>query len=1620
MRKILMLTMAAVLSISSAFATTVYCKMTQSWWTTDGAAVGVYYWGGASTGPSWPGVRMTAVTGEEGLWTYDVPSDVTGLIFVRVNGSGTIADWGAQTNDLTLPTDGKNLYTITSTTAQWSGDGNKVAGAWSTYTPVVSKVTYTALTAAPSTGNWAGQYLIVFADNKAHATVSGSDLAATSDALTITSGAIEINSTDAYYVTVELMQGGYSIKLPSGKYMACGNKKVSASDTPVALTLNYTTNGVEIVSTDGNEYTLYSNNDQYYRAYTPKTTSTYKLPTLYRTGAEGPALQTVYFLNKLDWTTVNAFVWPASGNAYKEWPGEAMLKTADQVGGKDIYSYTFPATYVNVIFNNGTDQTADLTWTTAKPYFVPGAKNAAGKYEGTWYASKDEIPTPKYYIAGSMTNWAKDMVEMTPGNGDSLSVEIDLLGDYYYEFKVVRVEGTDTTWYGNAAAATMEYGSCTGWWLKGDVNVGLQTTGTAKYKFIFKKNDNHEISVVIPKDGGTVVPETATALLNGVFSIAENGTAKFARGNLQYNFGANKWFFAEKQYDAVGDANLRLGDENYKGSVDMLSWSCESSQYGLLPSNKDADFTGAFVDWGGLFTGDVKYSTLSTAEWKYLFQTRPNASKLWTMIALLPEAGSTDTLCGLVILPDNWEKPAGLTFTTGFYDLENTTALAANTFTFAQWQTFENAGAVFLPCAGSRAGCIGNTWNGDKETTVVNPETGWYDWFDNLGWLGYYWLSTPGAQTKNADYIILPGMYESPAGSDEWHYTTPAVWSREKRRGNSVRLVEKTYLPEYYIAGSMTDWATNMVKMTAGNGDTLTTTIALEADSLYEFKVVKVVGPDTTWYGNEAEATMTYGRSTGWWLKGQVNVGLQTTQAGNYEFIFEKNENNMISVVMPAPLPIDTAWYVAGTFTNWASEMKSLAGEKKDSLLLTVALPDTVSQFKLVRVNTQGAKKDTTWFGLNETANMTYDNSKGWWLYESGEYNQANVGIEPTKAGDYTFIVNPLNKTDEDAIAPVVSVIMPEPDPIDTAWYVAGTFTNWASEMKSLSGEKKDSLLLTVALPDTVSQFKLVRVNTQGAKKDTTWFGLNETANMTYDNSKGWWLYKSEGEANQANVGIEPTKAGDYTFIVNPLNKADENTLAPIVSVVMPEPDPIDTAWYVAGTFTNWASEMKSLAGERKDSLLLTVALPDTVSQFKLVRVNTQGAKKDTTWFGLNETANMTYDNSKGWWLYESGEYNQANVGIEPTKAGDYTFVVNPLNKTDEDAIAPVVSVIMPEPELTYYLKNNWNAAEDWTWKTMTKDGENFKLENVVYGGTGVNYNTAQSDEGAEWVAEADFLGDKIGAKDTVSLTLNPAAGTITATLLGKYNGGPEPDKVYTIVGEVALVGVEWNPEATANDMVKQGDGSYKLVKENVVLEAKGYEYKVVADHSWEGWQIPALGQGNQTLTISAAGTYNVTFTLSADLTTLSATATSVGPAPEKVYTIVGEEALVGVDWTPEATTNDMVKQSDGSYKLVKTDVQLVAKAYEYKVVEGHVWTGWQIPAEGNQTLTINEAGKYTVAFTLNSALTALTANAVKEPSTAIENIIAPASELRKVMIDGKLYILRDGKVYSVQGQLIR
>jgi len=145
MKKIFSFFAAMMLLVSTASATTVYCKMTQSWWTADGAAVGIHHWGGTTAATTWPGVRMAPVAGEEGVWSYDVPADVEGLIFVRVNASGDIADWGAKTKNLALPTDGKNLFTITNEEQTWGDPG--CDGVWSVYN-TWAEVAFTAPAAA--------------------------------------------------------------------------------------------------------------------------------------------------------------------------------------------------------------------------------------------------------------------------------------------------------------------------------------------------------------------------------------------------------------------------------------------------------------------------------------------------------------------------------------------------------------------------------------------------------------------------------------------------------------------------------------------------------------------------------------------------------------------------------------------------------------------------------------------------------------------------------------------------------------------------------------------------------------------------------------------------------------------------------------------------------------------------------------------------------------------------------------------------------------------------------------------------------------------------------------------------------------------------------------------------------------------------------------------------------------------------------------------------------------------------------------------------------------------------------------------------------------------------------
>lgn len=89
--------------------TRVYCQAPTSW-----SSCKVYWWGRSNYNPVWPGIDM--LRNSDDVWYYDVPSDVTGLLFNDGNGS--------QTGDLQLPVDGQNMFSYSS--GKWVDYGTAV------------------------------------------------------------------------------------------------------------------------------------------------------------------------------------------------------------------------------------------------------------------------------------------------------------------------------------------------------------------------------------------------------------------------------------------------------------------------------------------------------------------------------------------------------------------------------------------------------------------------------------------------------------------------------------------------------------------------------------------------------------------------------------------------------------------------------------------------------------------------------------------------------------------------------------------------------------------------------------------------------------------------------------------------------------------------------------------------------------------------------------------------------------------------------------------------------------------------------------------------------------------------------------------------------------------------------------------------------------------------------------------------------------------------------------------------------------------------------------------------------------------------------------------------------
>ena len=203
------------------------------------------------------------------------------------------------------------------------------------------------------------------------------------------------------------------------------------------------------------------------------------------------------------------------------------------------------------------------------------------------------------------------------------------------------------------------------------------------------------ISIVAPDAGDDSEPVGI-----GTFSVSADKQVSFSPGNLQYHPANDAWRFAESQLDCIGDANSNCSS-TYNGWLDLFGWSTSSTNFGVSTSKDNADYSGSFVDWGTNQIGadaPNTWRTLTYDEWYYVVFNRPNASSLRGV-------AQVNGVNGLILLPDDWACPSGITFKSGFHSSYGVDYYAAyQTFTADQWSQLEGAGAVFLPAAGHRNG----------------------------------------------------------------------------------------------------------------------------------------------------------------------------------------------------------------------------------------------------------------------------------------------------------------------------------------------------------------------------------------------------------------------------------------------------------------------------------------------------------------------------------------------------------------------------------------------------------------------------------------------------------------------------------------------------------------------------------------------------------------------------------------------------------------------------------------------------------------------------------------------------------------------------------------------------
>ncbi len=205
---------------------------------------------------------------------------------------------------------------------------------------------------------------------------------------------------------------------------------------------------------------------------------------------------------------------------------------------------------------------------------------------------------------------------------------------------------------------------------------------------------------------------------NALFSVAPGKQVRFSKGNLQHHPAFGAWRFADKQYIAQLDTNKNIS-ESFSGWIDLFGWGTSGWDGGALayqPWTTDkvdthywagGDPTNGlfgeteYADWGvfnNIYGGGnlpKMWRTLKRDEWKFLLDTIGVRAGKWGFAVI------ADKYYGLVVLPDEWKVPQGVSFNPSDGTQANS---PLNSYSVDKWDIMESGGAIFMPVAQVREG----------------------------------------------------------------------------------------------------------------------------------------------------------------------------------------------------------------------------------------------------------------------------------------------------------------------------------------------------------------------------------------------------------------------------------------------------------------------------------------------------------------------------------------------------------------------------------------------------------------------------------------------------------------------------------------------------------------------------------------------------------------------------------------------------------------------------------------------------------------------------------------------------------------------------------------------------